>query len=41
MLDYKRIKTEDDILEIVIKLSPAYSGFDLIHITNGRLWKLE
>ena len=41
VLDYKKIRTEDDILEIIVKLAPAYSGYDLFNITNGRLWKLQ
>ena len=40
ILDYTRIKNEDDILEILIKLSPGYSGYELYHITNGRLRRL-
>lgn len=41
ILDYTRIKNEDDILEILVKLAPAYSGYELYHITTERLRKLQ
>jgi len=41
ILDYKRIKNEDDLLELIVKLAPGYQGYEMYKISADRLRKLE
>lgn len=35
MLDFNLIKNADDLIEMIVTLSPAYSGFELYKISEG------
>lgn len=41
VLDYKLINDEDDLIDMVITLSPTYSGFELYRISEDRARRFE
>jgi len=36
VLDFELIKNEDDLIEVLINLSPTYIGFELYRISEER-----